>query len=72
MKDARDGKAAAGSGLFSLEIVPDEARSLELRGNIFEVMNRKTEAIADYRKALSLDPHLKESAEGLKRLGATL
>src|SRR6202165_487951 len=65
-----------GAGVASieraLEIVPNAAPSLEIRGNIFEALGRKEEAIADYRGSLSLYPNLKGSAEGLKRLGASL
>jgi hypothetical protein len=31
---------------------------------------RKEEAIADFRKALSINPSLQKSKDGLKRLGA--
>ena len=34
------------------------------------MMNRKTEAIAEYRKARTLDPKMKEVQEALRRLGA--
>lgn len=53
-----------------IEFVPTEGRVYQARASSLEQLGRKEEAIADYRKALSLDPTLAESVEGLKRLGA--
>lgn len=36
----------------------------------YEALNNKTEAIANYQKAIALDPKLKEAADALLRLGA--
>jgi tetratricopeptide (TPR) repeat protein len=36
----------------------------------YEAMNNKTEAIANYQKALTLDPKLKDAEDALKRLGS--
>ncbi|MCZ7656380.1 MAG: tetratricopeptide repeat protein [Xanthobacteraceae bacterium] len=40
------------------------------RAMLYERMGRKAEAVADYRKALLLDPADRQAAEGLQRLGA--
>ena len=53
-----------------IELVPTEGRN-QARASTLEQLGRKDEAIADYRKALSLDATLTESVEGLKRLGST-
>jgi tetratricopeptide (TPR) repeat protein len=39
-------------------------------GKCQETANKRTEAIANYKLALQLDPNLKEAEEALKRLGA--
>ena len=49
-----------------------DAPALDTRGHIYEALGRKDDAIADYRDALSLDPHQDGSAEALQRLGADL
>jgi tetratricopeptide (TPR) repeat protein len=54
----------------ALELDPNYLPALETRAQIFEALGRREEAIADFRRALALDPKLKESAEGLERLGA--
>jgi tetratricopeptide (TPR) repeat protein len=54
-----------------IKLVPTEGRVYQARAANLEHLGRKEEAIADYRKALSLDPTLSESIEGLKRLGST-
>ena len=54
----------------SLQIKADDARTLDIRGHIHEALGRREEAIADFRRALSIEPRLQGSKEGLKRLGA--
>jgi tetratricopeptide (TPR) repeat protein len=54
-----------------IELVPPEGRVYQARASSLEQLGRKDEAIADYRKALGLEPTLTESIEGLKRLGST-
>jgi tetratricopeptide (TPR) repeat protein len=54
----------------SLELNPDNAPALDTLAHILEATGRKEEAIAAFRNALEVNPTLKESAEGLKRLGA--
>jgi len=41
-----------------------------LRGHSYESLGRREQAIADYRKALSLNPDDAFSGEALKNLGA--
>jgi tetratricopeptide (TPR) repeat protein len=40
------------------------------RGYAFEALTRREEAIADFRRALAIDPSIQESRDALKRLGA--
>jgi tetratricopeptide (TPR) repeat protein len=40
-----------------------------LRGQTHEKLGHKAEAIADYRKALSIDPNLQKAKDALKKLG---
>jgi Tfp pilus assembly protein PilF len=58
----------------SLRQHPSDARPLNTRGNIYEALGKREEAIADFRRALSLSPNDQElqasSKEALKRLGA--
>ena len=67
------GKAAQGlpDAERSLQMQPGSADALNTRGHILEALGRREEAIADFRGALSRDPSRRDSAEGLKRLGAT-
>ena len=41
------------------------------RGAAYENKGDKEPAIADFRKALEIDPSFQEAKEGLKRLGVT-
>lgn len=41
-----------------------------LRGQVFEALSRRTEALAQYRRALGLDPRNREAEEGIRRLDA--
>jgi len=52
----------------ALKIAPDDPVALRIRGNIYEALYRTDEGIADYRKALALDPFQTESREALVRL----
>jgi hypothetical protein len=54
----------------SLQLRPDDAYALDTRGHNLEALGWKEEAIADFRRALSIDPSLQESRDALKRLGA--
>jgi tetratricopeptide (TPR) repeat protein len=58
----------------ALELQPNYARALDTRGSIFEALGRREQAIADFRRALSLganDPEVQASGtDALKRLGA--
>ena len=63
----------------SKEALPDINKSIELdgkkapafsaRGLIYEKLGEKDKAIADFRRAVALEPNLKEPADGLIRLG---
>lgn len=52
----------------ALALFPIEASAYEVRGQIYESLDRPGEAIADFRKALDLNPSLWASKEGLARL----
>jgi tetratricopeptide (TPR) repeat protein len=52
----------------ALKIAPNDPVALRIRGNIYEALHRTDEGIADYRKALALDPFQTESREALVRL----
>jgi Tfp pilus assembly protein PilF len=54
----------------ALQLRLDDASALDTRAHIFETLGRREEATSYFRRALSRDPNQKESAEGLKRLGA--
>jgi tetratricopeptide (TPR) repeat protein len=66
------GRAAQGlpDAERSLQLRADSADALNTRGHILEALGRQEEAIADFRRALLRNPNLRDSAEGLKRLGA--
>ena len=49
---------------------PNDSSALDTRGHIFEALGRREEAIADFRRALAIDPGMQESKDALKRLGA--
>jgi Flp pilus assembly protein TadD len=50
---------------------PKFPSAYDTRGYIYEALDRKDEAIADFRKALELDPSNEKRKEPLKRLGVT-
>jgi tetratricopeptide (TPR) repeat protein len=69
------GKAAQGlpDADRSLQLRPDNTHALDTRGHIFEVLGRREEAIADFRRVLALnpsDPNAPEARQALERLGA--
>jgi hypothetical protein len=59
-----------GAALLNTELEPRNAQAYNTRGHVLEALGRKSEAIADYRRALLLDRSLVLSQDGLKRLGA--
>ena len=67
------GKAAQGLPDVerSLELHPASAAALDTRAHIYEALDRRDEAIADFRRALAKNPSLKASIDGLERLGAS-
>ncbi|HTC19149.1 MAG TPA: tetratricopeptide repeat protein [Stellaceae bacterium] len=48
---------------------PDDPGYFETRGEIYETLGQRDQAIADYRAALKLDPKKDASRQGLQRLG---
>ncbi len=50
---------------------PKTANYYILRASVYEKTGAKDKAIADYRKALEIDPSNKDAQAGLKRLGAS-
>ena len=71
--DFKAGRAAEGlaDAEASLKLKPNAAQALDTRGHILEALGRREEAIADFRRALAIEPRLSGSRDGLKRLGAT-
>ncbi|MGA9442965.1 MAG: tetratricopeptide repeat protein [Methyloceanibacter sp.] len=53
----------------AVELRSDDAIALERRGHIHKALGQKAKAIADFRKALELDPSTKGIKESLQRLG---
>jgi tetratricopeptide (TPR) repeat protein len=47
------------------------SHAYDRRAHIYEALGRKEEALADFRKALALNPTIQTSQEGLTRLRAT-
>ena len=54
----------------AVRVNPNEFRGYALRGFFFEKKGEMDKAIADYRRALSLEPRAAEATDGLRRLGA--
>jgi len=54
-----------------LELGRNNATALDTRGHIYEVLEQKAKAIADFRKAIELGSSNEESKKALKRLSAT-
>lgn len=52
----------------ALALAPDDATALRVRADIYRAMGRTDEAIADYRRALELDPFQSESLDALVKL----
>jgi tetratricopeptide (TPR) repeat protein len=55
----------------AIALDPKLAIAYNCRGAAFEGLGRREEAIADFRRALVLDPKLQMSKESLARLGAS-
>lgn len=54
----------------ALKLDADSPEAYWARGAIAEAQGRGAEAVADYAKALTIDPHLKDARLALHRLGA--
>jgi Tfp pilus assembly protein PilF len=52
-----------------VRLTPDHFRGYAVRGLAHEKLGERDKAIADYRKALSLEPRAGLAPDGLKRLG---
>jgi tetratricopeptide (TPR) repeat protein len=61
--------AALNDANQALQLAPNDPVALSIRGGIYEALYRTDEGMADYRKALALDPDQAESREALQRLG---
>ena len=69
----KSGDAAIGlsDAMRAVELDSNVANYYDTRAHIYEMLNHKDDAIADYRKALLLDPTRQECREGLGRLGVS-
>ena len=54
----------------AVSLAPNDAGTIETRAEIFEKLEQRDKAIADYRRSLLLDVSMKRALEGLKRLDA--
>jgi len=52
----------------AVELVPDNAKYLDTRGQIYAALGRREEAIADLERALQIDPSLDETQAALDAL----
>lgn len=52
----------------ALRLNPNHANAYDTRGSIYEALGENAKAVADFEKALSLDPSLLKSAEALSRI----
>ena len=50
---------------------PASANAFDSLGEICEKLGRRDQAVASYRRALTLAPDLQSSADALRRLGAS-
>jgi len=55
----------------AIALKPDNAGPYDNRAAAYEKKGLRDQAVADYRAALTIDPALKLSQDGLTRLGAT-
>jgi Tfp pilus assembly protein PilF len=55
----------------AIEIDPNDPNAYDTRGTIHVKLGLRDKAIADFRKALQLNPAMQSSAEALRKLGAT-
>ena len=68
----RDNNVPAAIGVFRMnaQLYPRSANVYDSLGEALERADKNDEAIANYRKALSLNPDLRSSQDALRRLGA--
>jgi Tfp pilus assembly protein PilF len=55
----------------ALDLDPSNAYAFDTRGNIYLKLGLRDQAIADFRKAVALNPNLNESNATLQRLEAS-
>lgn len=53
---------------LAIQVAPAQARSYDVRGLIKEALGLKQDAIADFRRAMELDPQLGSARDNLNRL----
>lgn len=65
-----DLQAALNDANAAVKALPNVVHVWDTRAHIYERLGKRSAAIGDYRKALSLDPQFEKSRAGLKRLRA--
>lgn len=53
----------------ALALLTNDANSIDTLAHVYEALGRRDDAVTQYRRALSINPNLQESKDGLKRLG---
>jgi Tfp pilus assembly protein PilF len=53
----------------ALQLKPDAAQAFDTRAHVYEALGKRDDAIADFRRALEIQPRLQGSRAGLQRLG---
>ena len=52
----------------AVELEPNNAMALDVRGRLFEVLGHRNDAISDFERALAINPHMTETADALGKL----
>jgi Flp pilus assembly protein TadD len=71
VSDKGDYERAIADFTKAIEIIPKMTAVYHHRGLAYEALGRRADAIADYRRALALDPKDEFARGALKRLGAS-
>jgi tetratricopeptide (TPR) repeat protein len=56
------------SARSAIELTPNDSIALDIRGRILEALGQRNEAIADFQRALAINPRMKETEDTLKTL----